>query len=131
MTSSAGAEAAGAASGAAAAGVAAAGASAAGAAAAGAAAADAAVAQAATAGAAAAEASGVPERPALRPGAVEALEAFATHLGAERGRSEHTTRAYLGDVRTLLEFAAARGLHDLAELDLRALRAWLASLTQA
>jgi integrase/recombinase XerC len=70
-------------------------------------------------------------RPALAPAAVEALEAFATHLGAERGRSAHTTRAYLGDVRALLEFAADRDVQDVADLDLRALRAWLASLTQA
>jgi integrase/recombinase XerC len=68
---------------------------------------------------------------ALGSVAREALEAFETHLAAERGRSVHTTRAYLGDVRALLEFAAVHSMHDLAELDLRTLRAWLASLTQA
>jgi integrase/recombinase XerC len=68
---------------------------------------------------------------ALGPAALDALAAFETHLSAERGRSVHTSRAYLGDVRALLEFAAARGVSDPAALDLRLLRAWLASLTQA
>jgi integrase/recombinase XerC len=76
------------------------------------------------------DAAGEP-RAALGPAAGEALEAFATHLDAERGRSAHTTRAYLGDVRALLEFAAVRGAQDPADLDLRALRAWLASLTRS
>src|SRR5919112_1286155 len=67
--------------------------------------------------------SGEGESDGLRSAAREALEAFETHLAAERGRSVHTTRAYLGDVRALLEFAAARSVHDLAELDLRTLRA--------
>ena len=74
-----------------------------------------------------------PERPAQQLGAaaLDALEAFATHLTAERGRSAHTARAYLGDARALLELAAFRGVDDPAELDLRLLRAWLASLTEA
>ena len=38
--------------------------------------------------------------------AVDAVDAFERHLRAERGRSEHTTRAYLGDVRSLLTFLA-------------------------
>ena len=67
----------------------------------------------------------------LGPEALEALEAFESHLTSERGRSLHTARAYLADVRALLAFAASRGVPDLAELDLRVLRAWLASMTQA
>jgi integrase/recombinase XerC len=59
----------------------------------------------------------------------EAVEAFARHLRAERGRSEHTTRAYLGDVRSLLTFLEAEcGVADLADITLRDLRAWLAQL---
>jgi integrase/recombinase XerC len=61
----------------------------------------------------------------------DALEAFETHLSAERGRSVHTARAYVGDARALLEFAASRGVDDPAGLDLRLLRSWLASLTRA
>ncbi|PPK98518.1 integrase/recombinase XerC [Kineococcus xinjiangensis] len=62
----------------------------------------------------------------------ELLEAFAQHLRAERGRSEHTVRAYLGDVGDLLGHAAraaggAQGSAEaLARLDLAVLRAWLA-----
>jgi integrase/recombinase XerC len=64
--------------------------------------------------------------------AVEAVDAFERHLRAERGRSEHTTRAYLGDVRSLLTFLAEDcGLTDLADLSLRDLRTWLASLADS
>jgi integrase/recombinase XerC len=55
----------------------------------------------------------------------EVLHAFSRHLGAERGRSVHTRRAYLGDVRHLLGFAAARGVTDVAELRIGDLRGWL------
>ena len=79
----------------------------------------------------------------------ELLDAYGGHLTARRGMSEHTVRAYLGDVRALLTSLAgqsgADGGHrderdagegapseleertvDLASLDLTALRAWLA-----
>ena len=55
----------------------------------------------------------------------EVLHAFSRHLGAERGRSVHTRRAYLGDVRHLLTFAAARGVTDVADLRMADLRGWL------
>jgi integrase/recombinase XerC len=55
-----------------------------------------------------------------------ALEAFARHLSAERGLSAHTVRAYYGDVCGLLAHACAHGRNDLAGLDIRELRAWLA-----
>ncbi|MEO6996567.1 MAG: tyrosine recombinase XerC [Terracoccus sp.] len=58
-------------------------------------------------------------------GETELLEAFARYLGAERGRSEHTQRAYLGDVRHLLSYAAGRAVTDLDQLSLADLRAWL------
>jgi integrase/recombinase XerC len=51
---------------------------------------------------------------------------FRRHLAAERGLSPHTVRAYLGDVRSLLEHAHRCGLSDLAELDAGILRSWLA-----
>jgi integrase/recombinase XerC len=60
------------------------------------------------------------------------LAEFSRHLTAERGLSPHTVRAYLGDVRSLLEHAARdtagcpAGL-DLRVLDLSVLRGWLAA----
>jgi len=56
----------------------------------------------------------------------QAHEEFARHLAAERGLSQHTVRAYLGDVRSLLEHAQLCGLTELAELDVGVLRSWLA-----
>ncbi|MFM8896038.1 MAG: tyrosine recombinase XerC [Actinomycetales bacterium] len=61
----------------------------------------------------------------------EALEGFATHIRDERGRSPHTVRAYLGDVRALLVFLAQSDRADLADLQLADLRAWLAGLHAA
>lgn len=54
-----------------------------------------------------------------------ALDEFGRHLAAERGLSPHTVRAYRTDIASLLRHFAATGT-DLAGLDLRALRAWLA-----
>ena len=51
------------------------------------------------------------------------VAAFARHLRSERGLSEHTRRAYLGDVSGLLAFAAERGVSDLQDLRLSDLRA--------
>jgi integrase/recombinase XerC len=59
----------------------------------------------------------------------EPVAAFARHLNSERGLSEHTSRAYLGDVSGLLAFAAERGVGDLRDLRLPDLRAWLAQLS--
>ncbi len=59
---------------------------------------------------------------------VQTLAAFERHLRSERGRSEHTTRAYLGDLRGLLKFLEEEcGISDLSEVGLRELRGWLAS----
>jgi integrase/recombinase XerC len=55
-----------------------------------------------------------------------ALEAFRRHLAAERGLSGHTVRAYLGDVRALLEHAAQAGVTSPDGLDIAVLRGWLA-----
>jgi integrase/recombinase XerC len=54
------------------------------------------------------------------------VEAFARHLRVERGRSAHTQRAYLGDLRNLLAFVGARGINDLSDVKLADLRSWLA-----
>ena len=56
-----------------------------------------------------------------------ALAGFERHLGAERGLSPHTVRAYIGDVRSLLEHAARDDITALDRLDIAILRRWLAS----
>ncbi|WP_270888667.1 tyrosine recombinase XerC [Pedococcus sp. 5OH_020] len=62
----------------------------------------------------------------------EALVAFERHLRSERGRSEHTIRAYAGDVRSLVAFLEEHcGADGLAAVTLRDLRAWLAALAQS
>lgn len=54
------------------------------------------------------------------------IERFRDHLALELGRSEHTVRAYIGDVQSLAEFARARGVDVIADVTLLDLRAWLA-----
>lgn len=60
------------------------------------------------------------------------LEEFDEYLALERGRSEHTRRAYIGDLRSLFGFLAERG-HDagLTALSLPVLRSWLAAQAAA
>ncbi|KUH85194.1 MULTISPECIES: tyrosine recombinase XerC [unclassified Mycobacterium] len=60
------------------------------------------------------------------------LEEFDEYLALERGRSEHTRRAYLGDLRSLFEFVADRGGEaGPAGLNLPVLRSWLAAQAAA
>jgi integrase/recombinase XerC len=54
------------------------------------------------------------------------LADYERHLTAERDLAAHTVRAYLADVSGLLEHAARLGAADVADLDLRTLRSWLA-----
>lgn len=61
----------------------------------------------------------------------ELLHAFSRHLGAERGRSQHTRRAYLGDVRHLLAFAGEQGIREIGELRIGDLRSWLGAQADA
>lgn len=57
-----------------------------------------------------------------------ALAEFDEHLAWERGRSEHTRRAYLGDLRSLFAFVAERAPDSgLDALTLPLLRSWLAA----
>lgn len=78
------------------------------------------------------------------PGPVQDLvDSYERHLTLERGLAEHTVRAYLGDVVSLLGFlhglpvTGAGGSADLAHgdgltaLDVPALRSWLAMLRDA
>jgi integrase/recombinase XerC len=63
------------------------------------------------------------------PGIERSLEEFDEYLALERGRSEHTRRAYLGDLRSLFEFVAERAPGaGVADLTLPILRSWLAAL---
>jgi integrase/recombinase XerC len=56
------------------------------------------------------------------------LDEYAEHLALERGRSEHTRRAYLTDLRSLFAFLDARTPGaGLDALDLPVLRGWLAA----
>lgn len=57
----------------------------------------------------------------------DVLADFAQHLRTERGRSEHTVRAYLGDLRSLDGALGARGVRALDQVQLAELRAWLGS----
>ncbi|MBC9732256.1 tyrosine recombinase XerC [Nocardioides marmotae] len=54
------------------------------------------------------------------------LADYERHLVAERDLTPHTVRAYTADVAGLLGHAARLGHTDVAGLDLRALRSWLA-----
>src|SRR5262249_37101575 len=66
-----------------------------------------------------------PEPEHLPGGLSSALVAFRCHIEAERGLSRHTVRAYVGDVSSLLEHAAAAGVTALDGLDIGILRGWL------
>jgi integrase/recombinase XerC len=60
-----------------------------------------------------------------------ALDSFARYLQAERARSEHTVRAYVGDVANLLGFAAAAAAQHVADISLAVLRSWLGGMNTA
>ena len=56
----------------------------------------------------------------------EVLAAYAEHLRHERGRTEHTIRAYLGDLARLQASAIANGITEPSGLSVSVLRQWLA-----
>jgi integrase/recombinase XerC len=58
----------------------------------------------------------------------DAVDSFERHLRLERNRSEHTVRAYVGDVVNLLEHAHRLGARSVPDLQLSVLRSWLAKL---
>lgn len=55
------------------------------------------------------------------------IAAFARHLQVERSLSEHTIRAYLGDLESLLVHLESIGVSDISQLELVHLRSWLAN----
>jgi integrase/recombinase XerC len=68
----------------------------------------------------------------LRAGLPEAmrerLDAFERHLRLERSMSAHSVRAYVTDVVGLLDHCVRAGYAQVGELDVAALRRWLARL---
>ncbi|MBZ5737028.1 tyrosine recombinase XerC [Nocardioides mangrovi] len=56
----------------------------------------------------------------------QVLADYERHLAVERDLTEHTVRAYLADVGSLLDHAARLGDTTVGQLDLRTLRSWLA-----
>ncbi|RAX49943.1 recombinase XerC [Arthrobacter sp. AQ5-05] len=61
----------------------------------------------------------------------EARDGFLRHMALERERSEHTLRAYGGDITNLYAYATKRGATNMAGLDLTLLRGWLMALQEA
>jgi integrase/recombinase XerC len=51
---------------------------------------------------------------------------YERHLRAERDLTDHSVRAYVGDIAGLLDHAHRLGLDSIDRLDLRTLRSWLA-----
>ena len=70
-------------------------------------------------------------RAELPPETQTLLDAYERHLRLERGLSEHTVRAYLGDIVSLVDFLPSPSEDEhrsaLAGLDVTVLRAWLAA----
>jgi len=68
----------------------------------------------------------VSETPSRPEGFSVLLADYERHLTAERDLSEHSVRAYIGDVVDLIDHLTRLGHEDLSRLDIRGLRSWLA-----
>jgi integrase/recombinase XerC len=62
----------------------------------------------------------------LPAGFAAVLDAYERHLASGRDLTEHSVRAYIGDIGGLLEHASRLGMSEPEQLDLRTLRSWLA-----
>jgi integrase/recombinase XerC len=71
------------------------------------------------------------ERAQLPAELANAAAGFERYLVAEKARSAHTVRAYLGDLDSLLIFAVAEGTTTLEGLELGTLRRWLGEQSAA
>lgn len=60
-----------------------------------------------------------------------ALDGFIAYLGAERGYSEHTIKAYSSDLRDLASYAERRAIKGVEGINLEFLRDWLYQSAQA
>ena len=60
-----------------------------------------------------------------------ALDGFIAYLGAERGYSEHTIKAYSSDLRDVAGYAERRGIKSLDGITLEFLRDWLYESAQS
>lgn len=63
---------------------------------------------------------------ALSEPLAQALAGFEVHLRSERDLAPRSVAAYVADARSLLEHAARRGACEPGDLDLAAIRSWLA-----
>ena len=62
----------------------------------------------------------------LPPAMAAALAAFERYLRSERSLSQHTVRAYAGDISSMLEHASRQGVEAPEGLSVTELRGWLA-----
>lgn len=62
------------------------------------------------------------------PGVSSVVDEFAVHLRAQRGLSENTVRAYVGDLADLAGYARRHGVPTLTDVGIATLRGWLASM---
>ena len=60
-----------------------------------------------------------------------ALQRFHDYVALQRGLSAHTVDAYLGDVGSLLEDLASRGIAELSAVGINDIRVWLAAGVRA
>ena len=58
----------------------------------------------------------------------EVYAAFERHLHEERHLSAHSVRAYLGDLKSLIDHLQAMGIPNISHLELSHIRSWLATM---
>jgi integrase/recombinase XerC len=59
------------------------------------------------------------------------LEKFKTYLETERRYSEHTVKAYMSDVESLLSYATISESKELNEVTHHLIRAWIVELVES